>query len=135
MRMYDEIREAALTFPTDVPVSPALADLLRGMLAKDAAQRLSMPQVMAHPWVTHNGAAPLQCLQVNSLTWILSVCKLPFAVHVQASACLDGSTSAMPSTQRVPAVELSFNHFHCALPYPASRRFLPLLAAESVKAG
>jgi [calcium/calmodulin-dependent protein kinase] kinase len=65
MRMYDEIREARLTFPADVSTSPALADLLRRMLAKEPAQRLSMPQIMAHPWVTRDGAAPLHCLQVN----------------------------------------------------------------------
>lgn len=80
MRMYDEIREAALSFPVDIPVSPALVDLLRGMLTKDPAQRLSMPQVMAHHWVTHNGAAPLHCLQVTPS----SIYRL---LHLEALVC------------------------------------------------
>ena len=64
MQLYDEIRDAPLRFPRRVAVSPALAELLFALLAKDPAQRPSMPQIMAHPWVTHGGAAPMRCLQV-----------------------------------------------------------------------
>jgi serine/threonine protein kinase len=64
MRLYDEIRDAPLRFPRGAAVSPALAELLFALLAKDPAQRPSMPQIMAHPWVTHGGAAPMRCLQV-----------------------------------------------------------------------
>ena len=64
MRLYDEIREAPLRIPRDASVSPALAQLLFAMLAKDPVQRPSMAQIMAHPWVTHSGAAPMRCLQV-----------------------------------------------------------------------
>ena len=64
MRMYDEIRLAPLRFPRDREVSPLLAELLARMLAKDPAQRMTLPQIMSHPWITHNGTAPLACLQV-----------------------------------------------------------------------
>ncbi|CAL8468719.1 g8259 [Coccomyxa elongata] len=63
MRLYDEIREAPLRMPRGAAVSPALAQLLFAMLAKDPVQRPSMAQIMAHPWVTHSGAAPMRCLQ------------------------------------------------------------------------
>ena len=64
MRMYDEIRLAPLRFPRDREVSPLLAELLSRMLAKDPAERMTLPQIMSHPWITHNGTAPLACLQV-----------------------------------------------------------------------
>jgi len=67
MRMYDEIREAPLSFPRSVAVSPLLAQLLYVMLAKDPAARPSMPDIMRHPWVTHNGAHPMHCLQARPL--------------------------------------------------------------------
>lgn len=65
MRMYDEIREAPLSFPRGVAVSPLLAQLLYAMLAKDPTARPSMPDIMCHPWVTHNGAHPMHCLQAQ----------------------------------------------------------------------
>ena len=67
MRMYDEIRLAPLRFPRDREVSPLLAELLSRMLAKDPAERMTLPQIMSHPWITHNGTAPLACLQVPQL--------------------------------------------------------------------
>ena len=67
MRMYDEIRLAPLKFPKDRAISPLLAELMHRMLAKDPAQRLTLPQIMSHPWVTHGGQAPLACLQVRAL--------------------------------------------------------------------
>ncbi len=66
MRLYDEIREAPLRMPQGAAVSPSLAQLLFAMLAKDPVQRPSMAQIMAHPWVTHSGTAPMRCLQVCS---------------------------------------------------------------------
>lgn len=66
MRMYDEIRLAPLRFPRDRAISPLLAELMHRMLAKDPAQRLTLPQIMSHPWVTHGGRAPLACLQVRA---------------------------------------------------------------------
>lgn len=73
MRLYDEIRDAPLRFPRSTPVSPQLAELLYALLAKDPAQRPTMPQIMAHPWVTHGGAAPMRCLQVVPGTLIYTL--------------------------------------------------------------
>ncbi|CAK0780807.1 hypothetical protein CVIRNUC_005182 [Coccomyxa viridis] len=67
MRMYDEIRLAPLRFPRGREVSPLLAELLARMLAKDPAERMTLPQIMSHPWITHNGTAPLACLQNSSM--------------------------------------------------------------------
>ena len=64
MRMYDEIRLSPLKFPKGRAVSPLLAELMSRMLAKDPAERMSLPQIMSHPWVTHSGRAPMACLQV-----------------------------------------------------------------------
>ena len=73
MRLYDEIRDAPLRFPRSTPVSPQLAELLYALLAKDPAQRPTMPQIMAHPWVTHGGVAPMRCLQVVPGTLIYTL--------------------------------------------------------------
>ncbi len=64
IRMYEEIRLSPLKFPRDRPISPLLAELLHRMLAKDPAERMTLPQIMSHPWVTHSGKAPMACLQV-----------------------------------------------------------------------
>ena len=67
MLMYDQIRTAPLAFPPAVPASPALVALLSRMLAKDPAHRLSLPQILSHPWVTHGCSAPLPgSLQVRA---------------------------------------------------------------------
>jgi serine/threonine-protein kinase SRK2 len=36
--------------PPSVPVTPECLDLLRGILAADPTARISMAQIMAHPW-------------------------------------------------------------------------------------
>ena len=59
MLMYDQIRTAPLAFPSGVPASPALVELLSRMLAKDPAHRLSLPHILAHPWVTQGCSVPL----------------------------------------------------------------------------
>ena len=89
MRMYDEIRLAPLRFPRDREVSPLLAELLSRMLAKDPGERMTLPQIMSHPWITHNGTAPLACLQVpcpSDRIGHVSVlyCTCP---HMPANAC------------------------------------------------
>ncbi|KAK9830087.1 hypothetical protein WJX72_009710 [[Myrmecia] bisecta] len=59
LRLYEEVKTAPLRFPGEPAASKPLRDLLRRMLEKDAGKRLSMAQIMAHPWVSHQGSLPL----------------------------------------------------------------------------
>ncbi|GLC41453.1 hypothetical protein PLESTB_001010000 [Pleodorina starrii] len=45
-----QILRGEWTAPSSVPVSPECLDLLRGILCADPTARLSMAQIMSHPW-------------------------------------------------------------------------------------
>lgn len=57
LAIYDVIQEAALELPDSLPA--AAADLLRGLLSKDPAARLTLQQAGAHPWTTLDGTWPM----------------------------------------------------------------------------
>ena len=63
--LYDAIRSAPLHFPEAPAISPEMKDLLRGLLTKDPVRRLTMPAIMAHPWLATQDAPKLRCQQVR----------------------------------------------------------------------
>ncbi|KAK9785422.1 hypothetical protein WJX73_002199 [Symbiochloris irregularis] len=67
LALYDDIRTAPLTFPTEQEggprVSLELQNLLEKMLEKDPADRIDMHGIMAHPWVCPTGTVRLTSLQ------------------------------------------------------------------------
>lgn len=65
LELVEEIMQAPLKLPTTPDISPPLRDLLLGMMAKDPVKRLSLREVMHHPWVTLGGDKPLLCLEVR----------------------------------------------------------------------
>ena len=62
--LYNVIRTQPVTFPNKPAVSAPLKDLILQMLRKDPAKRVTLPQVMNHPWTSHGHRLPLQCRQV-----------------------------------------------------------------------
>jgi serine/threonine protein kinase/serine/threonine protein phosphatase PrpC len=52
MQMFDKIQSDPLVFPS--AIDPLLAHLLTGMLTKVPQKRLTLLDVMVHPWVTKN---------------------------------------------------------------------------------
>lgn len=50
MQMFEKIQSDPLVFP--FAIDPLLQDLLSGMMVKDPQQRMTLLEVMAHPWVT-----------------------------------------------------------------------------------
>ncbi|KAJ0407809.1 hypothetical protein P43SY_008270 [Pythium insidiosum] len=49
-QLFEKIKNDPLVFPG--PLDPLLEDLLRGMLTKNPLKRMTMLQIMTHPWVT-----------------------------------------------------------------------------------
>jgi len=57
--LYEAIKTQALQFPKGPPqVSAELRDLLTLVLVKDPEKRLTLAEIMAHPWVTEGGTLP-----------------------------------------------------------------------------
>lgn len=50
MQIFDKIQNDPLVFPT--PIDPSLKHLLTGMLTKNPLERMTLLEVMMHPWVT-----------------------------------------------------------------------------------
>eukprot|EP00887_Chlorella_sp_A99_P003545 scaffold7.g3545.t1 len=60
MQLFETVLSTPVSFPElEPPLSPALQGMLLGMLAKDPTERLTVGEVMAHPWTTLDGAFPL----------------------------------------------------------------------------
>ena len=84
--MYEMIREAPLAFPPDVTCSDPLRDLIGRMLEKNPDTRITLPQVMEHPWVTSNGERMLVTFQsLNPAAETVSVTDAEMAEAVQSS--------------------------------------------------
>lgn len=49
IEIYDAIRQDELVIPENI--SPEPRNLLTRLLTKDPAQRITLPQVMVHPWI------------------------------------------------------------------------------------
>ncbi|KAF0717690.1 Aste57867_2160 [Aphanomyces stellatus] len=51
LALFDAIGSAPLTFPANVVVSADVKDLITNMMAKNPKDRLSLAQVLQHPWL------------------------------------------------------------------------------------
>ncbi|GIL44787.1 hypothetical protein Vafri_2287 [Volvox africanus] len=58
-QIYEAIQRGELQFPAEIPASGELKDLLTRLLQKDPAQRISLEEIPAHPWVTRGGVLPV----------------------------------------------------------------------------
>ena len=63
--LYSKIRHETVKFP-DAPLIPEkLKDLIRQMLVKDPSNRITLPEIKLHPWVTKDGQSPLPTEEEN----------------------------------------------------------------------
>ncbi|KAI5293389.1 hypothetical protein KEM52_005589, partial [Ascosphaera acerosa] len=62
--LYESIRHDDLRLPPGT--DPDLADLMQKILAKDPDQRINMPTLREHPWVTRQGIDPLMSEAENT---------------------------------------------------------------------
>ncbi|XP_066946481.1 calcium/calmodulin-dependent protein kinase kinase 1-like isoform X4 [Macrobrachium rosenbergii] len=63
--LYDKIRSSPLTFPPAPFVSGDLKDLISLMLEKNPNQRITLPEIKEHPWVTAGNQYPLPTEEEN----------------------------------------------------------------------
>jgi len=65
LSLYNKIRTQPFPFPEDKDLSPELSDLITRMLVKDPNERIALPEVKAHDWVTGLGLYPLPTEEEN----------------------------------------------------------------------
>lgn len=65
MALYSKIQNDPVVFPEQPPISEDLKDLMSRMLHKDPSQRLTLPEVKQHTWVTKGGVGPLPSEEDN----------------------------------------------------------------------
>ncbi|KAJ8910032.1 hypothetical protein NQ315_003462 [Exocentrus adspersus] len=63
--LYSKIRAQSVEFPDQPKIAEDLKDLVRRMLVKDPSERITLPEIKEHPWVTKNGACPLPTEEEN----------------------------------------------------------------------
>jgi [calcium/calmodulin-dependent protein kinase] kinase len=64
LELSESIRTDELPLPEDI--DPRLKDLLQKMMQKDPSQRIKMPELRAHPWVTDDGNDNLLSTEENT---------------------------------------------------------------------
>jgi serine/threonine protein kinase len=50
-------------YPAEVRITPDLHNLFDRILCKDPEQRITLAEIMQHPWVTEHGRQPLPSLR------------------------------------------------------------------------
>lgn len=73
MEIFDKIQNDPLVFPA--PIDPALQHLLTGMLTKSPQERVTLLDVMTHPWVTMDEGSALSASSPVHPTPLISVSK------------------------------------------------------------
>uniref|UniRef100_A0A2M3ZFM8 calcium/calmodulin-dependent protein kinase n=1 Tax=Anopheles braziliensis TaxID=58242 RepID=A0A2M3ZFM8_9DIPT len=63
--VYEKIKGDPLEYPPTSTISDELRDLIGRMLDKDPQQRITLPQIKEHPWLTKNGAVRLPTEEEN----------------------------------------------------------------------
>ncbi|KAK9876094.1 hypothetical protein WA026_011202 [Henosepilachna vigintioctopunctata] len=65
MELYSRIKNDEVEFPETSKISANLKDLIKRMLVKDPKERITLPEIKQHPWVTMNDACPLPSEEEN----------------------------------------------------------------------
>ncbi|CAH1184563.1 unnamed protein product [Phyllotreta striolata] len=63
--LYSKIKSQPVVFPDTPSISDNLKDLIKKMLLKEPSQRLTLPEIKVHPWVTRRGQCPLPSEEEN----------------------------------------------------------------------
>ncbi|XP_052868686.1 calcium/calmodulin-dependent protein kinase kinase 1 [Anopheles cruzii] len=63
--VYEKIKNDPLEYPATSGISEALRDLIGRMLDKDPQQRITLPQIKEHPWLTKHATVRLPTEEEN----------------------------------------------------------------------
>ncbi|XP_050068470.1 serine/threonine-protein kinase PAK 5 isoform X1 [Anopheles maculipalpis] len=63
--VYEKIKNDPLEYPANSSISVELRDLINRMLDKDPQQRITLPQIKEHAWLTKNGSVQLPTEEEN----------------------------------------------------------------------
>ncbi|KAB0791796.1 hypothetical protein PPYR_03596 [Photinus pyralis] len=63
--LYSRIKSHPVEFPATPHISSSLRNLILSMLVKDPKQRITLPEIKVHPWVTKGGTCPLPSEEEN----------------------------------------------------------------------
>ncbi|KAH9105579.1 hypothetical protein AeMF1_018658, partial [Aphanomyces euteiches] len=66
IELADKIQRDELSFP-EVVMEPHLKNLLSRVLTKDPERRMTLPEVMAHEWITREGSDPIINTQMDAI--------------------------------------------------------------------
>ena len=80
LSLYNKIRTQPFDFPEDRQISPELQDLIRQMLVKDPAKRITLAEIKLHDWVTGHSLYPLASEEEN--------CELIEVTDVEVDDCI-----------------------------------------------
>ncbi|MEW5317105.1 MAG: hypothetical protein WDW38_008433 [Sanguina aurantia] len=59
-KLFQVVQHDPVSYPPDVPISPGLIQILEAMLVKNPRERITIPELIKHPWVTLDGKFPLK---------------------------------------------------------------------------
>jgi len=59
-KLFQVVQNEPVKYPEDVPITDSLKDVLGCMLHKNPRERISLMELMKHPWVTMDGKFPLK---------------------------------------------------------------------------
>lgn len=63
--LYSKIKSQPVVFPESPSISDNLKDLIKKMLVKEPTQRITLPEIKVHPWVTRHGQYSLPSEEEN----------------------------------------------------------------------
>ncbi|CAM9887137.1 unnamed protein product, partial [Ectocarpus sp. 8 AP-2014] len=90
MVLYEKIQNDPLDFPTEVNMSPGLRRLLRAMMEKDPAKRITLDQVLADRWLQQGDYGPARTTTAGGVRTDVTA--------APAAGAVNPSSHGMPST-------------------------------------
>ena len=115
--LYGLIQHQGLKFPPSPTISAKLKDLLIRMLSKDPSQRITLPEIKNHSWVTCDGTQPLPAEEDNC-------CSGPVEVTAED---LDQSVRSIPHLASLILVKAMLRKHSFQHPFKGTNPFSFLL--------
>ena len=105
------IQQNEIEFPNDVNIGPHLRNLLLRLLTKNPSRRITMEELLEHPWITQEGSCPIQDETYEVLTATAqeeeeSIRAIPKRINVEYLVALDAA-SLMVSPNLVSVSSMS----------------------------